>query len=93
MLTINGKTYVNATTKGTGSGGFYRKNRGAVVLFNPEGRPFAAAVKRGEYLVSCSEVDGKVWYMQGLSSLTARTLGVDGYSQERELAAHIIENA
>ena len=76
---INGRT----------ANGYYRRVKHGIRLYNVQGTLFAyiAMHEARPFIVSASTLDnGKVWYMQGLSSLDREYMGLDklGYTQTRE---------
>lgn len=91
MLKINGNTW----TSGENSG-IIRKKNGGVLFLDDKEKPFMYLVNNRyneKFFVSAGKVEGKIYYMHGLSDYDARLAGIHdlSYSGKSELADQILE--
>lgn len=91
MLKINGNTW----TSGENSGTIQKKN-GGVLFLDDKKKVFMFLVNNRydeKFFVSVGEVEGKIYYMHGLSEYDARFAGIHdlSYSGKSELAGQIVE--
>ena len=106
MLIVNGKKYANTDKEFTGSlfdksgtcSGFYKVNKGGIVLMDMQKTVFAFIVnnKHNEqfFVSAIRQADKKIRYMYALADSDADNLGVKnmGYIQGRECAKMAIES-
>lgn len=105
MVKINGRKYVknsrefvDAVFSDSTASGLYKKWKNAIVFYDLQNSPFAAAIDQESkgfsfYFVSCSEKGGKLFFMQGLNSVDAETLGIGSYAENKKLAEYVHKQA
>lgn len=101
MIKINGRKYVKNSRElvdtlfsDSTASGFYKKRKNAIIFCDLQNNPFAAAIDQENkglsfYFVSCSEKGGKLFFMQGMSSVDMETLGIGSYSENKKLAEYV----
>ena len=76
--------------------GVYKRSSRGITFYDPAGEPFGFLVTNphGErFFVTCSDKDGKIFYMFSTCSITERRLGIEemGLRDQRDLADLIVD--
>jgi len=91
MLKVDGNTWTSGKNSGT-----IREMKGGFLFIDDKKKAFMCLVNKGHnerFFVSAGEVEGKIYYMYGLSEYDARIAGIHdlSYSGKSELADRILE--
>ena len=92
ILTLNGSYFVEGAKalaetlfnplNGKTAAGYYKRLKGRVMFYKPDGTLFAAFVHNAWFtgLVSASSCDGKLFYMHGLATIAESAFGLSELS-------------
>jgi len=107
VLQLNDLAFVHVRSKAADRpatfSGLYDVRSGGVLLFEPDGTPFALACANGDhgrwrgpgFFVTAREYEGKIWYAFSTTEQTERRLGIHGqsHSQQTRAARALIDQA